>query len=156
VLENVRYRSLVREHLVHQTLSKERSSAKLSVPPEIWEWAAGLSRSWVAELATAGYDVVGDLDDLIPLPALPYVDPESSSAEEQSAVLLRALTAMTVEAARLQGEVEARDQEIDRLAGELDRFYTARSYRFKQRVVARADRGGVLAVGLRVYRRLRP
>ncbi|RNL62038.1 hypothetical protein EFK50_09430 [Nocardioides marmoriginsengisoli] len=152
---NHHYRALVRESLVHQNLSQERASSRISVPDDVWAWAEQLSRTWVAEIALQGYDVVGDLDDLVPQPALPYVDPAASTSEEQSAVLLRALTAMTVEAARLRDEIELRDAEIGRLHGELAAVYATRTYRMKQRLVAAADNSRTAAVGLAAYRRLR-
>jgi hypothetical protein len=152
---NHHYRALVRESLVHQNLSQERTSARLSVPTEVWEWAYGVSRSWVAEIALRGYDVVGDLEDLVPQPAFPYVDPADSTDAEQSAVLLRALAAMTAEAAALRDVVEERDTEIQRLWAELDSVYSTRTYKLKQRLVRSADESRAAALGLAAYRRLR-
>lgn len=155
VVANPDYRALVREELVHQNLSKHRSSARLSVPADVWAWADDLSRRWVAEIALRGYDVVGDLDDLIPAPALPYVDPDHATPAEREAVLLRSVTAMTVEAARLRAVVEDRDREIASLHGELDAMYSTRTYKLKQRLVAKADESRLAARGLELYRRLR-
>lgn len=155
VLDNPSYRALVRENLVHQNLSKVRSSAALSVPIEVWEWAEDLSRSWVAEIALRGYDVIGDLDDLIPAPPAPYVDPSTVTPAEREAVLMRSVTAMTLEAARLQDVVGEREEEIGALHRELDKLYSTRAYKLKQRLVAKADNSRVAARGLDLYRRLR-
>lgn len=155
VVANPDYRALVREELVHQNLSRYRTSARLSVPADVWAWADDLSRRWVAEIALRGYDVVGDLDDLIPAPALPYVDPDDATPAEREAVLLRSVTAMTVEAARLRAVVEERDREIAGLHGELEAMYSTRTYKFKQRLVAKADNSRLAARGLDLYRRLR-
>jgi hypothetical protein len=154
VVVNEHYRALIRETLVHQHLSQSRSSARLSVPPQTWTWADDLSRRWVADIALSGYDVVGDLDDLVPQPALPYVDPDDSRPEEQAAVLLRGLTVMTVEAARLREVVEEREREVGRLYAELDTVYATPLYRFKQRFVKFADDNPVAASVLGAYRRL--
>jgi hypothetical protein len=154
VVVNDHYRALVREMLIHQNLSQSRTSARLSVPPATWTWADDLSRGWVADIATRGYDVVGDLDDLIPQPALPYVDPDLSGPEEQAAVLLKGLTVMTVEAARLREVVAERELEVGRLYAELDAVYATRLYRFKQRFVKFADDNPVAASVLGAYRRL--
>ena len=51
-------------------------SPRLSLPEDAYRWASDLGRSWVSELALRGYDVVGDLDDLVPGPALPFTDPD--------------------------------------------------------------------------------
>ncbi|MCW2785161.1 MAG: hypothetical protein JWP74_1678 [Marmoricola sp.] len=152
---NHHYRALVRESLVHQNLSRERTTAALSLPDDVWKWTDQLSRRWVAELALRGYDVVGNLDDLIGAPGPPYVDPGTVSAEDRATILVRALAAMTVEAARLRDEVADRDQEITEVHQELEAFYATRVYRMKQRLVAKAGESRVAATGLDVYRRLR-
>jgi hypothetical protein len=152
---NPHYRALVREALVHRNLSTERTSARLSVPPEVWAWAEQLSRRWVAEIALRGYDVVGDLDDLIPRPAPPYVDPADATDQERAEVAMRALAAMTVEAAHLRDAIEDRDRVIHDQHAELDAIYSTRTYRLKQRLVARAGENKVAGLGLAAYRRLR-
>ena len=43
VVPNERYRQFVREYLVHQTLSRGQTSARLSVPPDVFAWADELS-----------------------------------------------------------------------------------------------------------------
>ena len=155
VLPNHHYRALVREALVHQSLSADRRSAPLSVPPSVWDWAADLSRKWVAELALRGYDVVGDLDDLLPVPALPWVDPDQPDPEEFGDAATRALRAMTLEGARLRDrELELLDDIAD-LIDKLDAAHSTRIYKAKERLVAKASTSRVAAKGLAVYRRLR-
>ncbi|MFL6061984.1 MAG: hypothetical protein ACJ72E_12190 [Marmoricola sp.] len=155
VLANEHYRALVREALVHQNLSKERTSARLSLPEATWAWAEELSRAWVADIAGRGYDVVGDLDDLVPRPASPYVDPASVTDAELAPVLLRALTAMTLEGGRLREEIAARDEVIAEQHRQLEAVYSTRSYRLKQKLVAKAADNKAAGAGLAAYRRLR-
>ncbi|MCW2752671.1 MAG: hypothetical protein JWQ32_82 [Marmoricola sp.] len=152
---NHHYRALVRESLVHQNLSRDRESAALSVPPDVWAWADQISRSWVAELALRGYDVVGDLDDLLPRPPSEFVDPDNPSAEDLASAGLRALTAMTIEAARLREETVELHEVIDRLHGEVRAAHATRLYLVKQRLVAKAHTSPVAARGLAAYRRWR-
>jgi hypothetical protein len=154
-LWNHHYRPLVREHLVHRNLSQQRVSPKLSVPPETWAWADELSRSWVAELAERRYAVSGDLDDLLPGPALPWHDPDHPDADQLAAAGLNALTAMTVGAARLRDETQELHREIERLHEELGRAYATPVYRMRRSFVARAEAGGLLGRTLGLYRRLR-
>lgn len=149
------YRPLVRESLVHQNLSRERRSARLSVPDDVWAWASELSRTWVAELALRGYDVVGSLDDLVPGPALPFVDPDAPDPDEFGQAALAALAAMTVEAARLRDHEGTLHQQIADLHRELDQAYLTPTYRVRKAVVARAGSSRVLAALLSGYRRLR-
>ncbi len=155
LVPNHHYRALVRESLVHQNLSQDRSSAAISVPPDVWAWADQISRSWVAELALRGYDVVGDLDDLVPRPGPPFVDPDHPSADDLAGAGLRALTAMTVEAARLRDETVELQEELERLHGGIRASHETRFYRIKQRLVKKADSSAIAALGLAAYRRLR-
>jgi len=155
VVPNHHYRAIVREALVHQSLSADRRSARLSVPPDVWEWAAQLSRQWVTELALRGYDVVGDLDDLLPAEALPWVDPDAPAIEEFADAAVRALTALTVEAARLRDREVELQRDIEELIEKLDRAHSTPIYKAKERLVARAGTSTVAARGLAVYRRLR-
>ena len=155
VVHNHNYRPLVRESLVHQNLSRERRSARLSVPAEVWTWADELSRAWVAEVESRGYDVVGDLDDLLPRPAEPFVDPDEPDVEEFSEAAVRALTAMTVEAARLRDHEDTLNREIGRLNDELKRAYLTPWYRVRRALVVQADTNRYLAGALGGYRRLR-
>jgi hypothetical protein len=57
VLVNHRYRELVRELLVHRSLSHRRDGARLTLPPDVRAWAVQLSEQWIEELARRGYDV---------------------------------------------------------------------------------------------------
>ena len=68
-LEPADYRPLVRELLAHQTLSRRTGSPRLALPPDVHPWVQELAASWVAEIERRGYDVVGDLDDLVGRPA---------------------------------------------------------------------------------------
>jgi hypothetical protein len=155
VVPNHHYRAIVREALVHQNLSRDRRSARLSVPPEVWTWAADLSRTWVTELALRGYDVVGELDDLLPTQAVPYADPDHPDIEEFADAAVRALTAMTVEAARLRDREVELQHDIEELIGKLDAAHSTPVYKLKERLVARASTSRFAAKGLGVYRRLR-
>jgi hypothetical protein len=155
VLPNHHYRAIVREQLVHQGLSRQRRSARLSVPPDVWVWAEQLSRRWVAELALRGYDVVGDLDDLLPDPALPFSDPDSLDPGEFAEGAVRALTAMTLEAARLRDREVELQHDIAGLIDQLDAAHSTKVYKAKERLVAKAGTSPAAAKALAAYRRVR-
>jgi hypothetical protein len=155
VVPNHHYRAIVREALVHQNLSRDRRSARLSVPPDVWTWAVDLSRTWVTELALRGYDVVGDLDDLLPTAPLPYADPDHPDLEEFADAAVRALTAVTVEAARLRDREVELQHDIEDLIDKLDAAHSTPIYKLKERLVARASTSRLTASGLALYRRLR-
>jgi hypothetical protein len=155
VLPNHHYRTFVREMLVHRHLSGRPGSPRLALPDDAHRWAADLSLSWVSELALRGYDVVGDLDDLLPGDARPYVDPDACDEEQVADAALDALALMTRETARLRDvEIELHGV-VEDLMGQLDRFHGTRSYQAKERLVAMSRTNLLARGGLSAYRRLR-
>jgi hypothetical protein len=156
VLDGHGYRRFVREIVVHQHLARRQGSARLALPPAVQEWATSLSRSWVSELALRGYDVVGDLDDLIPAgDPRPFVDPDTVDEHEVAEVALDALAVMTIEAARLRQVEKDLHGDIEDLMGQLDAAHSTRIYRSKEKLVAFAHRNLVARAGYSAYRRLR-
>ncbi len=155
VLPNHRYRALVRELLVHRNLSQRQGSPRLALPTDTYAWASDLSRKWVSELALRGYDVVGELDDLLAPGPAPYVDPDTCEEAEVADAAIDALAIMTGEAARLLEVEEHLHADIADLMGQLDRFHGTWSYRAKERLVALSHTNPVARAALFVYRRLR-
>jgi hypothetical protein len=155
VLPNHHYRRFVREILVHNHLSGRSESPRLSLPEDVYRWASDLGRSWVSELALRGYDVVGDLDDLVPRPGSPFVDPDTCDERLVADAALDAVAIMTIESARLRDvEIELHGV-IEDLMGQLDRFHATRSYKAKERLVAMSHTNPLARGGLSAYRRLR-
>jgi hypothetical protein len=145
------YRPLVRELLAHQTLSRRTGSARLGLPPDTHEWVQDLSRSWVAEIEKRGYDVVGDLADLLGAPSGTFVDPDTAPAEDLLPAALDAITALLVEGSRLR-EVEANlARELEETRHELDLARRTNAERAVQALEARP--AGRRALG--IYRRVR-
>ncbi|MEO5653605.1 MAG: hypothetical protein ABIN79_11175 [Marmoricola sp.] len=155
VLPNHRYRTLVRELVVHRNLSQRHGSPRLALPKDTYAWASDLSRRWVSELALRGYDVIGDLDDLLAPAAAPYVDPDTCDEAEVADAAIEALAIMTGEAARLLEVEERLNGQVADLMGQLDRFHGTRTYRAKERLVALSRTNPIARAGLFVYRRLR-
>ena len=93
---------LIREMLAQNAMVKGRSMP-LRLPERMYPWAEAETERWVEWLKGSGVHVVGDIDDLNPLPLRPderYVDPDHVSTKRQLKVALDALAAMTHEAAR--------------------------------------------------------
>ena len=156
VLDGYGYRRFVREIVVHQHLALRQDSARLSLPPDAYAWAADLARTWVSELALRGYDVVGELDDLIPSTTpKPFVDPDTVDEHEVAEVALDALAVMTIEAARLRRVEKELHGVIEDLMGQLDDAHSTRVYKLKEKLVAMAHRNGLMRAAYAVYRRLR-
>ena len=156
VLDGYGYRRFVREIVVHQHLARRQDSARLALPPPVHEWATSLSRSWVSELALRGYDVVGDLDDLIPTGGPgEYVDPDTVDEHDVAEVALDALAVMTIEAARLRQVEKDLHVVVEDLMGQLDAAHGTRIYRGKEKLVAMAQRNMLARAAYSGYRRLR-
>jgi hypothetical protein len=155
VLANEDYRQFVRELLAHRTLSRRRDSARLALPPDVRSWAVDLSKTWVELLADRGYDVVGDLDELLPdTDAAAFVDPDAPDEEQVAAAGLESVVTLLREAARLQrvehdlrGELAAAYEDLERSRGAW--------FRVKRRLVRSADENRAAALGLALYRRVR-
>ncbi|MCW2867949.1 MAG: hypothetical protein JWR20_2137 [Marmoricola sp.] len=155
VLESRMYRSLVREMVVHRHLSGRVDSPRLALPPDVYDWAADLSRSWVQELRSRDYSVVGDLDELLPSPPRPFVDPDDCDEEQVAAAALDALQVMTLEAAKLRDvEVELHGV-IAHRDGVIAELRSAPGYQRKQRLLEFSESNVAARGALAVYRRLR-
>lgn len=155
VLPNHHYRTYVRELLVHQGLSRQVASPRLALPENVHEWARELSRSWVAEVALRGYQVVGDLDDLVPGEPRPFHDPDHPVEGEVADAAVRALARMVQETARLRDVEIELHRVIEEVSADLDRARSAKVHRAKERLVRLADDNLAARAGLGVYRRLR-
>ena len=149
------YRPLVRELLAHQTLSRGVESPRLGLPPQAHAWAQALSRDWVAELASRGYDVVGDLDDLLGPGPGTFADPDTTTAEDLLPPALDAIGALLVEGARLRGEEERLHAELREAHAELARARETPSYRARRKVVRTLEDSAAGRGALDLYRRAR-
>ncbi len=147
------YRPLVRELLAHRTLSRRVDSPRLTLPPDDHAWVAPLQEKWNALVRERGYDVVGDLGDLIgDPPPEQYADPDAPDEAQVADAAVDAITALLVENARLVHlEQELRGQ-LDGAHRDLERAHLRPTYRWREKTVRRlhASRAGRLA--LRAYR----
>lgn len=149
------YRPLVRELLVHQTLSARTGSPRLALPPAEAEWATSLSRAWVTGLREHGYDVVGDLEDLMGLAAAEWADPDAPDEGLVAEAGVDAIRALLLENVRLRSSEATLRGEVDDLRGALDRAYLRPSYRLRERIVTVLGGSGAGRRLLNLYRRLR-
>ena len=128
VLDPPDYRPLVRELLAHQTLSKRSKSPRLRLPPTSTPGCT-TSRSWVAEIERRGYDVIGEVSDLVGAePDAAYADPDSPSERAVAGAAVDAIRALLLENARLRGEEARLGGELAATRAELDRAYLRPSY----------------------------
>ncbi|MCH1865605.1 hypothetical protein [Nocardioides sp. CFH 31398] len=146
VIEPAAYRELVRELIVHRTLSQRTRTARLTLPPEVHPWAVELSEAWTAEIRDRGYDVVGDLDDLrCGPPATSYVDPDSPREKQVTSAATVALRALLEEHVRLMSE-------RDRLVVERDEARWEAQAALSARLRRRLETNLAGRVALKAYR----
>jgi hypothetical protein len=150
------YRPLVRELLAHQTLSRRTGSPRLALPPGLHAWVRELSGSWIAEVEARGYDVIGDLGDLVgAAPVTDYADPDRPRERQVAAAGVDAITALLLDNARLRHDTERLHAELADVQGALDRAYATPSYRVRRALVLRLEDSGPGRALLGVYRRAR-
>ncbi len=151
------YRPLVRELLAHRTLSQRAGSPRLALSPEAAEWATALSRRWVDGMRERGYDVVGDLEDLMGLPPDPaaWADPDAPDESLVAAASVDAVRALLLENVAIHQREAALRHEVDDLRGALERAYLRPTYKMRERVVDRLRDSEAGLAALNAYRRLR-
>lgn len=150
------YRPLVRELLAHQTLSKRTRSPRLALPPKVWSWADDLAHTWIEEIRVRRYDVIGDLEDLVPdRTPLPFKDPDRPRPRAVNGAALDAIEALLVEGARNRRvEADLRD-ELHQAHMALERAYLRPSYKMREKVVHSAETSGWGRRMMGIYRRAR-
>ena len=67
------------------------SSARIALPEEAFKWAVEWASQAVEKLAGAGYQLVGDYDELIPRSRPTGADPDHICAEEQASAAIAAV-----------------------------------------------------------------
>nr|WP_237447809.1 hypothetical protein [Nocardioides flavescens] len=150
------YRPLVRELLAHQTLSRRRRSPRLALPPDLHPWVSSISSAWIEEVERRGYDVVGDLDDLVGAPPVEqYADPDHPRERQVALAGVDAIKTLLLDDARLRHDVERLQAEVDDLRGALERAYATPSYRLRRAVYLRLESSWLGRTALRGYRRVR-
>lgn len=150
------YRPLVRELLAHQTLSRRTRSPRLALPPDLHPWVQELASSWIAEIESRGYDVIGDVEDLRGAPPVAeYADPDRPRPRQVAAASLDAIAALLSENARMRRESERLHAELADVRGALERAYATPSYRVRRAIVVRAERSRIGRLMLGIYRRAR-
>lgn len=146
------YRPLVRELLVHQTLSQRSGSPRLGLPPDVYPWVIEVQQSWVEEIERRGYDVVGDLGDLAGAPPGTWADPDRPAERQVAGAAVHAIKALLLENARLRQAEERLAAELHETQQALERSYLRPTYRLREKTVRRLQTGAVGRRLLRVYR----
>lgn len=87
----------VKEALAHQALAARPAGGRLVLPADRDAWAREQGRILVADLRDSGYDLIGDLDELLPQPpAEPGVNPIGQPAEQVLDAAVQGAAALVV------------------------------------------------------------
>jgi hypothetical protein len=148
-----RYRPLVRELLAHQTLSRRTGSPRLTLPPDVHPWAQKVAGTWIDEIKSRGYAVIGDLGDLVgPEATHPYADPDHPEESQVADAAVDAIRALLVENGRLLGVEEQLVAQLEETRRELERSYLRPSFRARQKIVRKLESSRAGRGVLRLYR----
>ena len=89
------YTRNIKRILAHDILSARPGQTRLILPPGLEAWACAQSESLVASLRESKYHIVGDLADLLPVPAAgSYLGPSDHPAEALLDAAVHAVAAM--------------------------------------------------------------
>jgi hypothetical protein len=86
------YDRAVKFHLAPE-LAKRRGT-KIELPQDAFDWAVEQAQRAVGGLRTAGYDVVGALDELLPAQRPAGADPDAAAPAEQADAAIEGLAAL--------------------------------------------------------------
>jgi hypothetical protein len=84
------YELTVREQVIDVLARRSGGTRRATLPPDQLPWVTEQAKRMVADLAEAEYQVVGDLDDLLPTAVPPGPDPDAVSDAELLDVALEA------------------------------------------------------------------
>jgi hypothetical protein len=127
----------VKEALAHKVLAARPVTGRLTLPDKRLAWAADQGQALTAGLRESGYDIVGDLDELLPRPAEePGAAPEDVSADQVLDAAVQAAAALVVNQYRKANPAVKPQPGQGRLGGLADRVESrvAASQRLKRTV----------------------
>lgn len=123
-LPSDRYRELVRQLVVHETLAARPRMQPVTLPPDAYDWAEEVAQGWIDWIKGAGVEVVGDIEELRPVrpgPDAPWQDPDRPRPREVTSAAVDAIVALTLEAARRPDPDDTLASRAARLARHLRR-----------------------------------
>lgn len=141
---------------VKRALRTRRSSPRIELADAERVWITGRAESMLAEVRARGYDVSGDLAELVPAAADGLaVPPDAVSEAEVTDAAITALSALTEKYAELRWE--HRDQDGEGAANGPQVASTARAagYRARKGVLRLADRSRLVRRAVNAYARRR-
>ncbi len=87
------YNRVARNGLANRVLAQQ-AGEQIDLPERLDEWCSDEAERIVAHIASQGYDVVGDLDDLLPVPRTGATNPFEVDEQELAAAAVGGLAAL--------------------------------------------------------------
>lgn len=127
----VRYGTVVKDQLAEDILSGRRGGARIALPVDSHTWVRARAADIVDSIDTAGYDVVGDLTELLPTarPAEPAADTSDAHVLDVAVDTLAQLVLRTPEALPHNNTA----QRVKRTLREQQRRMLALGHRYRNR-----------------------
>jgi hypothetical protein len=101
------------KHRLAPVLARRGGGPAIELPEDVYEWAVEWSEAVVEQLRQAGYDIVGELSDLIPLSRPTGADPDTVSAADQLDVAVSSMLTLASDAHRKRVR-SARPRQVQR------------------------------------------
>ena len=112
--------------------------------------------SWIAEISARGYDVIGELADLVGAPATDdWCDPDQPVERQVASAGVDAIKALLLENARLLRVEDQLRIELDETYRALERSYLRPTYRARAKTVRFLQASRLGRGALKAYRRVR-
>lgn len=96
------YIDLIRETAIRDVLGQRADPIPVVLPHGRWKFAERVTAEWLDWIEGAGVDVVGDLDDLVPVPPGPdhvWIHPDDPPADQVADAAIAALAAVVTKVA---------------------------------------------------------
>ncbi|HWU32129.1 MAG TPA: hypothetical protein VN108_04600, partial [Marmoricola sp.] len=106
------YHEVIRENVVRAELGPHRKSASLRLPAQEFDWVRERSLEWVEAVEQAGYPVIGDLQELVPVASADPFDPDDVDEALVLDAAIRALSGAVKAYADVHAQWEAAREEL--------------------------------------------
>jgi hypothetical protein len=151
------YDTVVKHYLAVEMAS--RKGPAISLPPEEYEWAVEWSHHMADFIRERGFDVVGDLDEIIPTAQREGVDPDAVDGDSQADAAVDAL-ALVLKYVAERSNNDVRVAALEAQVRELeDRLRTLRAEPPKQKIkrtlVELSDQVGWVGTAYGAYRKVK-
>lgn len=108
----------IRDELANDILAGRDKRRRLTIPEDVHQWAVEHSRGTIGQLGQAGYDIRGDLEDLVPPARADRRDePQPVDADEMLAAATETIAELVVRLRRSRRQTRNARERVRKLSG---------------------------------------